>query len=90
MPFDRERTDITDNVDLVAQRFQETGFSVVPNDERTGYLVSPTGESRQYGSFSIGHDGTQVMVTVNSGRMTGRELAGDMLRDAKVPGRIQY
>ena len=86
----RDRRDISDDVDLVAQRFEETGFRVEPCESGRGYKIHPTPISENYGGFSINHDGDQVKVLVNSGRTTGQHLACDMLRDAGIQGKVEY
>ena len=78
------------NATLVAQQFQETGFSVSYDRDGRCYVATPTEQSINYGSFQIQNRGDNVRVCVRSGRVDCKDLAVDMLRDAGVKGIVEY
>lgn len=87
----RDRKDISDRIDLVAQGFRETGFNVASDESSGAYSVSPCqGVSDAYGSFSVQNERGRVMVLVHSENTSGLQLARDVLRDAGVEGTVRY
>ncbi len=79
-----------DEMDLVAQEFVETGFSVQYRDSshpNAGYLALPKKDFDHFGQFEITTAGGMVNIKISSG-IFGHSVARDVYAAAKVSGRI--